>query len=59
MYTHGKFWNQIFEICNEGLSEDPDNELLKNVRNTLIGYDKKYGIEYKIITGSLKGSNLK
>lgn len=59
MYTHGRYWNQIFGICNEGLSENPDNELLKNVRSILLDYDKKYGIKYKITTGTLKGCNIK
>ena len=54
MYSLGEHYNKIFNICIEGLKEDKDNELLKNVMKVLSEYDNKCGVKYKITHGTIK-----
>lgn len=54
MYSLGEHYSKIFNICNEGLKEDKDNELLKNVMKVLSEYDNKYGVKYKFTHGTIK-----
>ena len=58
MYSFGENYNKIFEICSNGLNENPDDELLTNVMRVLNDHDAKYGIKYKIVHGVVNFKDL-
>jgi hypothetical protein len=59
MYTLGQNWNQLFEICWNGLKIKPNDELLTNVMKVLMEHDDKYGTGYKIRSGTINSNDLK
>ncbi|MBM7598262.1 hypothetical protein JOC34_000619 [Virgibacillus halotolerans] len=58
MYSLGKNHEKIWKICVEGLSANPNDELLLNVSQVLRDYDKKYGIGYRITQGTIDASKI-